>query len=57
MKISALSLEEVNNQLQILEYIETNTPKRFSDRDRILRRSLEEQAKRLKAQAPSPEKE
>jgi hypothetical protein len=48
-KISALSLNEVIDQLQILEYIACNTPKGMSEGDRILRRKLEKQEQILRA--------
>jgi hypothetical protein len=47
MKISGLPLEEVHNQLQILEYIATNTRDGLTDGDRILLRKLEAQKQRL----------
>ena len=49
MQISALPLEEVLNQLQILEYIATNTSEGLTAGDRILLRKLEAQRKRLKS--------
>jgi hypothetical protein len=48
-KISALTLGEVNDQLQILEYIATNTPKGLAPGDRILLRKIQKQEKRLRA--------
>jgi hypothetical protein len=46
-KVSDLTLSEVNDQLQILEYIETNTPQGLTDGDRRFRHELEEQEKLL----------
>jgi len=51
-KISALTLCEVNDQLQILEYIATNTPQGLTPGDRILLQKLEKHEKRLLAQKP-----
>jgi hypothetical protein len=49
-KISALTLSEVTDQLQILEYIACNTPKGMTEGDRILQRKLEKHEQRLRAQ-------
>jgi hypothetical protein len=46
-KVSALSLDEVNEQLQLLEYIATNTGAGLTEGDREFRRALESQKKRL----------
>jgi len=46
-KISALTLSEVVDQLQILEYIATNTAQGLTDGDRILLRKLEKHEQRL----------
>ena len=48
-KISALTLSEVNDQLQILEYIATNTPTGLTPRARILLRKIQKQEKLLLA--------
>jgi hypothetical protein len=53
-KISALTLREVNDQLQILEHIATNTPTGLTPGDRILLRKIQEQEKRLLAKAGGP---
>jgi hypothetical protein len=50
-KISALTLSEVNDQLQILEYIATNTPTGLTPGDRILLRKIQKQEKLLLAKA------
>ena len=50
-KISALTLSEVNDQLQILEYIATNTPTGLTPGDRILLQKIQKQEKRLLALA------
>ncbi len=50
-KISALTLSEVNDQLQILEYIATNTPRGLTPGDRILLRKIQQQEKLLLAKA------
>jgi hypothetical protein len=50
-KISALTLSEVNDQLQILEYIATNTPTGLAPGDRILLQKIQKQEKRLLAKA------
>jgi hypothetical protein len=42
-----LTLTEVNNQLQIMEYIATNTQQGLTPSDRIILRNLENQRKRL----------
>jgi hypothetical protein len=44
---SDLPLTEVLNQLQILEYMETNTPQGLTDDDRRFREELEERQKLL----------
>ena len=49
-KISALTLSEVTDHLQILEYIATNTAQGLTDGDRILLRKLEKHEHRLRAQ-------
>ena len=46
-KASDLPLTEVLNQLQILEYMETNTPQGLTDGDRRFREELEERQKLL----------
>jgi hypothetical protein len=46
-KASDLPLTEVLNQLQILEYMETNTPQGLTDADRAFRQELEEREKLL----------
>jgi hypothetical protein len=46
-KVSDLTLSEVVDQLQILEYIETNTPQGLTDGDRRFQQELEEQEKLL----------
>jgi hypothetical protein len=46
-KASDLTLSEVKDQLQILEYMETNTPQGLTDADRKFRQELEEQEKLL----------
>jgi hypothetical protein len=48
MKISAMPLEEVLNQLQILEYIETNTTEGLTEGDRSFRAKLQEREKHLR---------
>jgi len=48
MKISALPLEEVLNQLQILEYIETNTTEGLTEGDRTFRAKLQKREKHLR---------
>jgi len=48
-KIAALTFNEVIDQLQILEYIASNTPKGLTEGDRILRRKLEKQEQILRA--------
>ena len=48
-KIAALSLNEVIDQLQILEYIACNTPRGMSEGDRILQRKLEKQEQILRS--------
>jgi hypothetical protein len=50
-KISALTLSEVNDHLQILEYIATNTPTGLTPGDRILLQKIRKQEKRLLAKA------
>jgi hypothetical protein len=50
-KISAPTLSEVNDQLQILEYIATNTPTGLTHGDRILLRKIHKQEKLLLAKA------
>lgn len=42
-----LTLTEVNNQLQIMEYIATNTKQGLTPSDRIILRNLENQRLRL----------
>jgi hypothetical protein len=42
-----LTLDEVNNQLQIMEYIATNTKEGLSPADRIILRNLDNQRQRL----------
>jgi hypothetical protein len=42
-----LTLTEVNNQLQIMEYIATNTQQGLSPSDRIILRRLENRKNRL----------
>jgi hypothetical protein len=42
-----LSLDEVNNQLQVMEYIATNTKTGLTPSDRIILRNLENQRQRL----------
>ncbi len=46
-KISALTLSEVNDQLQIMEYIATNTKEGLTPSDRIILRNLDNQRQRL----------
>lgn len=46
-KVSDLTLSEVKDQLQILEYMETNTPQGLTDGDRRFREELEEREKLL----------
>ena len=46
-KIPALTLAEVTDQLQMLEYIATNTAEGLSAGGRILLRKLQAQEKRL----------
>jgi len=46
-KVSDLTLSDVNDQLQILEYMETNTTQGLTDADRRFRHELEEQEKLL----------
>jgi hypothetical protein len=45
--IANLSLIEIRNQLQILEYIATNTREGLTEGDREFLRQLEEQEQRL----------
>jgi hypothetical protein len=42
-----LTLREINNQLQIMEYIATNTQQGLSPSDRIILRKLESRKNRL----------
>jgi hypothetical protein len=42
-----LSLDEVNNQLQVMEYFTTNTKTGLTPSDRIILRNLENQRQRL----------
>ena len=46
-KVSDLTLSEVVDQLQILEYMETNTPQGLTEADRGFRQELEEREKLL----------
>jgi hypothetical protein len=46
-KVSDLTLSEVIDQLQILEYMETNTPQGLTDADRGFRQELEERERLL----------
>ena len=48
---AALTLSEVNDQLQILEYIATNTPRGLTPGDRILLQKIQKQKKRMLAKA------
>jgi hypothetical protein len=48
---AALTLSEVNDQLQILEYIATNTPTGLTLGDRILLQKIQKQKKCLLAKA------
>jgi hypothetical protein len=50
-KISALTLSEVDDQLQILEYIASNTPTGLTPGDRILLHKIQKQEKRLRPKA------
>ena len=43
----ALTLDEVNNQLQIMEYITANTGEGLTPADRIILRNLDNQRQRL----------
>lgn len=45
--IENLSFREINNQLQILEYIATNTREGLTEGDRKFHRQLEKQKHRL----------
>jgi len=56
MKISAMPLDEVLNQLQILEYIESNTPQGLTDGDRAMRDELETRKKYLRGLPSAPRK-
>jgi hypothetical protein len=47
-KIPALTLSEINNQLQIMEYIATNTQQGLSPSDRIILRRLENRKNHLR---------
>jgi hypothetical protein len=46
-KVSDLTLTEVADQMQMLEYIATNTPQGLTDADRRFRQELEEHEKLL----------
>jgi len=48
MDKSPLTLREIDNQLQIMEYIATNTQQGLSPSDRIILRRLQNQKIRLR---------
>lgn len=53
-KISALTLSEVTDQLQMLNYVARNTPAGLATGDRILLQKLQRHQQRLRDKAGAP---